>query len=66
MNKYNDAPKGGIIMQIVRDGVLLGLFWFGILLVMMYIIKRYMDVADIIGGKIIGFLQCLRLKLFRK
>ncbi|SNS95939.1 hypothetical protein SAMN05446037_10303 [Anaerovirgula multivorans] len=39
----------------MMEGLFLGLILFVILLVIMHILKKYMDVANVIGEKIISF-----------
>lgn len=49
-------------MDIITDAILF-CFYF---VVFLLIIKIYMNIANIIGGKIIGFLKSLVLKLLNK
>ena len=46
-------------MNNVMNGILLGLFYFGIILIIMYILRKYMNIANIIGGKIISYFRYL-------
>ncbi|WP_199872894.1 hypothetical protein [Inediibacterium massiliense] len=44
-------------MDFVINSIFLGLALFVKLLIIMYIMRRYMDIANVIGGKIISYFR---------